>query len=194
MSGLCFWQRNPVTGGTADNRAFSHSPLVQLTDNSTCPKNDAFQKALARGCSYPAQNGFDTQRSKVCDYCELCALSSITAHSFASGTDMAYSQCIHSSLQSRNKSGGGHGVVEAVNKMTIATKSAKCFTVSSRNFKHVAAVKYLQWQKKKKKINEKSDIKERQKALAHLPQEGTKVYLTICQMTHGLQQFSSFTN
>lgn len=83
--------------------------------------------------------------------------------------------------------------MEAVNKMTIAIKSAKCFTVSSRNFKHVAAVKYLQCQKKKK-INEKSDIKERQKALAHLPQEGTKVYLTICQMMHGLQQFSSFTN
>lgn len=62
---------------------------------------------------------------------------------------MAYSQCMHSALQSRNKSGGGHGVVEAVNKMTIATKSAKCSTVSSRNFKHVAAVKYLQWQKKK---------------------------------------------
>lgn len=104
---------------------------------------------------------------------------------------MASSQFMHSSLQSCNKSGGGHGVVEAVNKMTIATKSAKCFTVSSRNFKHVAAVKFLQWQKK---INEKSDIKERQKALAHLPQEGTKVYLTICQMMHGLQQFSSFTN
>lgn len=130
-------------------------------------KNYAFQKALARGCSDPAQNGFDTQRSRVCDYCELCALSSITAHSFASGTDMAYSQCMHSSLQSRNKSGGGHGVVEAVNKMTIATKSAKCFTVSSRNFKHVAAVKYLQWQKKKKK-SMKNPTSRKDKKLWHI--------------------------
>lgn len=170
MSGLCFWQRNPVTGGTADNRAFSHSPLVQLTDNSTCPrtgktpsgldclvqlhikwsKMTRFKKRSHEVVRTLHKTGSTPKGPGCVTIVNSVPLSSITAHSFASGTDMAYSQCMHSSLQSRNKSGGGHGVVEAVNKMTIATKSAKCFTVSSRNFKHVAAVKYLQWQKKKK--------------------------------------------
>lgn len=125
-------------------------------------KNDAFQGALAQGCSYPAQNGFDTQRSRGCVTSVNSVHYPLLQHTaLPLGRTWPRGQCMHSSLQSRNKSGGGHGVVEAVNKMTIATKSAKCFTVSSRNFKHVAAVKYLQWQKKKKSMKNPTSRKDK---------------------------------